>query len=130
MLWSHLNFYTLTLVSHSMIQCVSYIIISIIKKFKHLVCLFLIFQNDSCMFTKISMACLVPAFFSSSELTNVSYTIRVGNAPGPDLSNAALILRTVVNPVFAEDGSAIVLIGSNSLLTLKVSILLDLLWLH
>ena len=76
------------------------------------------------------MGCVVPAFSSSSELTNVSYTIRVGNAPGPDLSIAALILRTVVNPVFAEDGSAIVSIGSNSLLTLKVSILLDLLWLH
>ena len=80
------------------------------------------------------MACVVPAFSSSSELTNVGYTIRVGNAPGPDLSNAALILRTVVNPVFAEDGSAIVdarhIIGSNSLLNIKVSILLDLLWLH
>ena len=80
------------------------------------------------------MACVVPAFSSSSELTNIGYTIRVGNAPGPDLSNAALILRTVVNPVFAVDGSAVMdarhIIGSNSLLTLKVSILLNLLWLH
>ena len=80
------------------------------------------------------MACVVPAFSSSSELTNISYTIHVGNAAGPDLSNAALILRTVVNPAFAEDGSAIVdarhIIGSNSLLTIKVRILLDLWWLH
>ena len=80
------------------------------------------------------MACVIPAFSSSSELTNVSYTIRVGNAPGPDLSNVALILRTVVNPVFAVDGSAVMdyrpIKGSNSPLTLKVSILLDLFWLH
>ena len=80
------------------------------------------------------MACVIPAFSSSSELTNVSYTIRVGNAPGPDLNNAALILRTVVNPVFAVDGSAVMdyrpINGSNSPLTLKVSILLDLFWLH
>ena len=78
------------------------------------------------MWTNRNMTCVVPAFSSSSELTNVSYTIVVENAPGPDLSQESLILQTVADPVFAEDGSAIAdstyIIGSKSLLTLQVSI--------
>ena len=58
-----------------------------------------------------SMTCVVPnitSFTSSvSGLKNISYTIRVGAAPGPDLTNGALTLDMKPNPVFTEDGSAI-----------------------
>ena len=73
------------------------------------------------MSTNRNMTCVVPAFNSSSELTNVSYTIVVGNAPGPDLSQETLTLQTAADPFFAEDDSTYI-IGSKSLLTLQVSI--------
>ena len=59
--------------------------------------------------TKVtSMTCVVPDFASrDTGRMNISYTIRVGVAPGPDLTNEALTLDTKPNPVFAEDGRAI-----------------------
>ena len=61
----------------------------------------------------------------ANTLTNISYTIHVGNAPGPDLTDENLILNLLPNPVFAEDGSALEdnhhIIGKSSWLTLKVS---------
>ena len=72
-----------------------------------------------------SMACVVPNFTSPvSGLKNISYTIRVGAVPGPDLTNMDLTLDVKPNPVFPEDGSAIVDNQfSGGLITLKVSLL-------
>ena len=53
------------------------------------------------------MTCLVPN--TTSDLTsNISYTVRFGSAPGPDLTSVELTLDLRPNPVFAEDGSALV----------------------
>ena len=69
--------------------------------------------------------CLTPSFPSMEDpVSNVTYTIQMENAPGPDLTLENLILDVRLNPVFAEDGSAIVdnqlTIGEGSLLTLMV----------
>ena len=75
-----------------------------------------------------TMACVIPSFMSATQLpTNVSYTIRVGDAPGPDLTNEALTLKMVPDPIFATDGSAIVggsehTVGSGALLVINVSV--------
>ena len=75
-----------------------------------------------------TMACVIPSFMSDTQLlTNVSYTIQVGDAPGPDLTNEALTLSVVTDPIFATDGSAIVggsehTIGSGALLVINVSV--------
>ena len=64
---------------------------------------------------------------SATQLpTNVSYTIIIGDAPGPDLTNEALTLSVVPDPIFVKDGSAIVggsehTIGSGALLVINVS---------
>ena len=69
--------------------------------------------------------CLTPSFPSLEDpVSNVTYTIRMENAPGPDLTLENLTLEVRLNPVFAEDGSAIedneLTIGEGSLLTLMV----------
>ena len=75
-----------------------------------------------------TMACVIPSFMSDTQLpTNVSYTIRIGDAPGPNLTKAALTLSVVPDPIFATDGSAIVggseqTIGSGALLVINVSV--------
>ena len=75
-----------------------------------------------------TMACVIPSFMSDTQLpTNVSYTIQVGDAPGPDLTNEALTLSVVPDPIFARHGSAIVggsehTIGSGALLVINVSV--------
>ena len=72
-----------------------------------------------------SMICVVPNFTSTvSGLKNISYTIRVGVVPGPDLTNMDLTLDMKPNPVFSENGSAIVDNQfSGGLITLKVSLI-------
>ena len=70
-----------------------------------------------------SMVCVVPNFTSPvSGLKNISYTIRVGAVPGPDLTNMDLTLDVKPNPVFTEDGSAIVGSEMGGLLFLTVSV--------
>ena len=71
------------------------------------------------------MTCLVPN--TTSDLTsNISYTVRFGSAPGPDLTSVELTLDLRPNPVFAENGSALVdnefLAGEGGLLEIKVSL--------
>ena len=55
------------------------------------------------------LMCTLPSFTTSGpELkSNVSYTLKYGAAPGPDLTVEALIINMRPNPVFAEDGSAL-----------------------
>ena len=67
-----------------------------------------------------TMACVIPSFMSATQLpTNVSYTIQVGDAPGPDLTNEALTLSVVPDPIFATVESAIV--GDSEVLIINVS---------
>ena len=67
-----------------------------------------------------TMACVIPSFMSTTQLpTNVSYTIRVGDAPGPDLTNEALTLSVVPDPIFTTVESAIV--GDSEVLIINVS---------
>ena len=74
----------------------------------------------------IGMTCVVPNFTSTViGLKNISYTIRVGAAPGPDLTNEVLTLDMKPNPVFAEDGSAIADSQLGSLLFITVSAILS-----
>ena len=73
-----------------------------------------------------SMTCVVPDFASRvTRLKNISYTIRVGAAPGPDLTNGALTLDMKPNPVFSEDGSAIADSEVGGLLFITVSAILS-----
>ena len=53
--------------------------------------------------------CTLPSFKTSgSELkSNISYTLKYGAAPGPDLTVEALTINMRPDPVFAEDGSAL-----------------------
>ena len=68
-----------------------------------------------------SIVCVVPNFTSIvSGLKNISYTIRVGMVPGPDLTKMDLILDMKPNPVFSEDGSAITENEMGSLLFIKL----------
>ena len=68
---------------------------------------------------------MIPEFTINGQPPNISYTVQVGAAPGPDLTDGRLTLDVRPNPVFAEDGSAIddneIIIGEGELLTLRVS---------
>ena len=72
------------------------------------------------------MTCVLPNFTASGLPTNISYTIRVGAAPGPDLTNEDLTLNTQADPVFITDGSALedseISTGEGGLLKIKVSV--------
>ena len=65
--------------------------------------------------------------FTINELpsSNIGYTIQVGAAPGPNLTNGRLTLTVRPDPMFAEDGSAIVddelIAGEGGLLSIEVS---------
>ena len=82
-------------------------------------------QGGNCTVSQTSLTCTAPMFNTTELLANISYTVRVGNAPGPDLTNSPLTLDVQPNPVFAEDGTAIVnrehAIGEEFLLTIIVS---------
>ena len=70
------------------------------------------------------MICVIPKF-DGVPPNDISYTIQVGAAPGPNLTNGRLTLTVRPDPVFAEDGSAIVdnelIAGEGGLLTIVVS---------
>ena len=84
-------------------------------------------QGGPCSVMNTEMTCVLPNFTSlvTGLPTNISYTVRVGAAPGPDLTNEDLILSGKKNPDFAEDGSALttneVAIGEGGLITITVS---------
>ena len=63
---------------------------------------------------------MLPPFEVNGLPPNISYTVQVGAAPGPDLTNGRLTLDVKPNPVFAEDGSAVDK-GESGLLTIRVS---------
>ena len=71
------------------------------------------------------LTCIVPPLTSSTVRANVSYTVRFGNAPGPDLASSDLTLDVAPNPSFARDGSALedseFSAGEGGLLTITVS---------
>ena len=73
-----------------------------------------------CTAAATEMICVIPPFEVNGLPPNISYTIQVGAAPGPDLTNGRLTLDVKSNPVFAEDGSAIDE-GESGLLTIVVS---------
>ena len=56
-----------------------------------------------------TLECLLPNFSTvDSDLkSNISYTVRYGGAPGPDLTLTELVLHQRPNPYFPEDGSAL-----------------------
>ena len=74
------------------------------------------------------MTCVLPNFTSlvTGLPTNISYTVRVGAAPGPDLTNGDLILSGKNDPNFAKYGSALttseVPIGGGGLIAITVSL--------
>ena len=78
-----------------------------------------------------TLMCTLPSFKTSGpELkSNISYTLKYGAAPGPDLTVEALTINIRRNPVFAEDGSALspteFLSGTGGLLRITVSLLLS-----
>ena len=53
--------------------------------------------------------CILPSFTrQDSELrSNVSYTVRFGAAPGPDLTVEELTINMRPDPFFEEDGTAL-----------------------
>ena len=54
------------------------------------------------------MICNLPNFtISESDLTNISYTVIFGDAPGPNRTRMQLTLELRPNPTFLEDGSAL-----------------------
>ena len=55
------------------------------------------------------LVCLLPSFSTvDSDLkSNISYTVRYGGAPGPDLTLTELVLHQRPDPTFPEDGSAL-----------------------
>ena len=65
---------------------------------------------------------MIPPFEVNGLSPNdiISYTIQVGAAPGPNLTDGKLTLTVTPNPEFAEDGSAIDE-GESGLLTIVVS---------
>ena len=74
-----------------------------------------------------SITCVFPPLNDDVEtLENISYTIEVGGAAGPNLSLPALNLNLRPNPVFPEDGTALVdneyTIGSNTVVEVKVGL--------
>ena len=75
--------------------------------------------------------CVVPNFTrldSEVPISNVSYTVKYGAAPGPDLRVEELTIDVRQNPVFKEDGSALsqseFIPGVGGLLRITVSIIL------
>ena len=70
---------------------------------------------------------MIPSFEVNGLPLNISYPIQVGAAPGPNLTDGRLTLTVRPNPVFAEDGGAIVeneiRAGEGGLLTLLVNLL-------
>ena len=72
--------------------------------------------------------CTLPSFTTSGpELkSNISYTLKYGAAPGPDLTVEALTINMRPNPVFAEGGSALspteFLSGTGGLLRITVRV--------
>ena len=68
---------------------------------------------------------MIPEFEVNGLPSNISYTIEVGAAPGPNLTDGRLTLDVTPNPVFAEDGRAIddneIATGEGGLLTIVVS---------
>ena len=81
-------------------------------------------QGGPCTATKTEMICVIPSFEVNGLPSNIGYTIQVGAAPGPNLTDGRLTLTVRPNPVFAEDGSAIVdneiAAGEGGLLTIRV----------
>ena len=77
-------------------------------------------QGRPCNAIITEMICVIPPFEVNGLPPNISYTIQVGAAPGPDLTDERLTLDVKPNPVFAEDGSAIEE-GESGLLTIRVS---------
>lgn len=75
-----------------------------------------------------TMTCVSPSYLGTApQLTNISYTIQVGYALGPNLLNESLTITAVPDPIFATDGTAIIgniahVIGSGTLLRIKVSL--------
>ena len=67
---------------------------------------------------------MIPEFEVNGLPSNISYTIEVGAAPGPNLTDGRLTLDVRPNPVFTEDGSAIddneISAGEGGLLTIIV----------
>ena len=56
-----------------------------------------------------TLLCTLPSFTTSGpELkSNISYTLKYGAAPGPDLTVETLTIAVRPNPAFTEDGSAL-----------------------
>ena len=57
-----------------------------------------------------TLMCVVPNFTrldSEVPISNISYTVKYGAAPGPDLRVEELTIDVRPNPVFKEDGSAL-----------------------
>ena len=71
-----------------------------------------------------TMICSLPRF-TTQELTYISYTVRFGDAPGPNRTRAELTLESRPDPVFPEDGTALSQTefspGSGAALTISVS---------
>ena len=71
------------------------------------------------------MICVIPPFEVNGLPSNISYTIQVGAAPGPNLTDGRLTLDVRPNPMFATDGRAIIdneiVAGEGGLLTIRVS---------
>ena len=82
-------------------------------------------QGGPCTVNKTEMICVIPPFEVNGLPSNISYTIEVGAAPGPNLTDGRLTLDVRPNPVFAEDGSAIddneIAAGEGGLITIRVS---------
>ena len=82
-------------------------------------------QGGPCIVNKTEMICVIPEFEVNGLPSNISYTIEVGAAPGPNLTDGRLTLDVKPNPVFAEDGSAIddneIAAGEGGLITIEVS---------
>ena len=73
-----------------------------------------------------TMICSLPRFTTQEpDLTNISYTVRFGDAPGPNRTRAELTLESRPDPVFSEDGTALsqteFFPGSGAPLTISVS---------
>ena len=88
-------------------------------------------QGGECSIAENSttLMCTLPSFtMSRPELkSNISYTLKYGAAPGPDLTVEALTINMRPNPVFAEDGSGLspteFSSGTGGLLRITVSLL-------
>ncbi|CAI8038569.1 Plexin-A4 [Geodia barretti] len=61
------------------------------------------FKEDP-IFIGVSPQRVIPA---NPDLTNISYAVRFGDAPGPNRTRAELTLESRPDPVFPEDGTAL-----------------------